>query len=525
MGTQALARGRALLYGASQATTSPTVYAPPKVRYDRLEGYYLGTIYGGGVPGAGTLNGHPLPKAIRAITLMPGRAIDWWAPHVYPHGRIPWDVDKTNMEAVAAFEQAMRWGGWTDNDLFTYVDREMLLGNTFAAVEISDDGQEVYPRLFHPRQVVDLALSVRRDVTMYEVAVPVKDAKGQSLTWHRRVDRETFRTWTSVGGMQASAVAEVDNPFGFCPAIWERPRASAVTDDPRVGESRLDKVLPAFDELNGLLSEPHNYIHKIAKQPIMVVTEKPSELAAALSATPPYADSLEYTQAGTAMRDVVRQTTHVIPMPLNSSAFPLLSNIGLADALAWVERMQADIRDALPELTLSKDLSGTRELGVRATVEQVEHDLNLAASGADRGIVKLLQMCCAIGGELLEQGVWPNPTGAQELFRPFNLDSYDAGDLEADTEDREVLPPTMGERALEAAQIESLTSAWALRFSGLDTEAIYGPQRAGGNGIPPETDQEYESRTQDRGILADRNQASQAITDSLSRAFSAGGPV
>jgi hypothetical protein len=153
----------------------------------------------------------------------------------------------------------------------------------------------------------------------------------------------------------------------------------------------------------------------------------------------------------------------------------MLQNLGLGDGGVQADRLLSQIEKARPELTLSQELRDVREIGVQALVEDVEHDLNAAAADADRNVVKLAQMCCAMGGELIRFGVWGRTlTPAQQLFRPFSLESYDRGELEMDTLPRTIVEPTMTERAAQAAAVERLQTTWGMRHAGLSDGEIYG---------------------------------------------------
>lgn len=493
----------------------PTAYAPPLDRYALLERLYDGTLYTEPAI-ARTGERHPaLPRGIRAITTLPKRAIDRWPGYLYRKGEIPYDRPASNPDLIDTWEQAMLWGGWTRHDLLTYAKRLPKLGNALAVVEVADDLREVYPRLIHPRYLVDLELSVRRDVTAYEVAIPRLDADDKPYVWHRRVDKRTVRTWEARHATESNVVAG-PNPWGFVPAIWEGFADADGSDRRTEGASRLDGLLPMIHELNGGASNAHDFIARLNRQTTMVTTEQPAALARALGGAPRAGETDEYVRAMQEYRTSDRQTSDVVPVGIGSQAFPLLSNLGLADALAWVQRLEADIREALPELTLGQDLSSVRELGVRAVVETFEHDLNACAANADRGVVKLAQMGAAMMGELLREGMVPNPTAAHEPFRAFDLGSYDRGEMALETLDREVLPPTMGDRAMEAAQVERVTSVWGLRWAGLSDDDIYGAAPDG------ETDEAREARTRPAGILADRQTGASSASDVFSTMLATG---
>ena len=520
MGVQSV--GARFLANAPASRPDTAAYEAPVARYAFLEGLVDGTLYDAptlarGIAQAGRRS-PALPKGIRAITTMPKRAIDRWPGYLYRGGVIPYDVPECNPLLIDCWEQAMRWGGWTRHDLLTYAKRLPWLGVGFAIVEVADDLREVYPRLIHPRELVDLELSVRRDVKMYEVAIPRvgKDVNGTetAYVWHRRVDKLTIQTWEVRNGF-AGPRTTVDNPWMFCPAILEGGAGYV---------SRLDGLIPMIHELNAKLSDGHDFIGRLNHQTTMVATSASDALNAAVKGSSKQAAA--YGEFGARLVDLDatqdgRQSSNLIPLPAGSQAFPLLSNLGLADALAWVQRLEGDVREALPELTLGRDLSSVRELGVRAVVETFEHDLNTTAANADRGIVKLAQMGAAMMGELLRAGLVPNPTAAHDPFRAFDLDSFDRGEMPMAMRDREVLPPTMLDLATEAQAIERVVTPSGLLHIGYDVEEIHGPPYAATASAPAETDEAYAVRTRP-GILAERQTGASSSADVFATMLSQG---
>ncbi|HXH79535.1 hypothetical protein [Nocardioides sp.] len=516
MGVQAV--GARFLANAPASRTEASAYTAPVARYDFLEGLYDGTLYDEPTLARGleraARRSPALTKNIRAITTLPKSAIERWPGYLFPAGRIPYDLPECNPLLIEAWEQAMRWGGWTQRHLLTYAERLPLLGVAFAIAEVADDLREVYPRLIHPRELVDLELSIRGDVKRYEVAIPqtrtAANGTVEKYVKHQRVDKATFRRWEVWGatGVETN-VEESDNPFGFCPAILEGGPGY---------RSRLDGLIPMIHQLNGSLSDGHDFIGLLNHQTTVVTTTDPVGLRAAVNGG---SKATAYDEFGRAVVDLTatqdgRQSSGLIPMPVGSQAFPLLSNLGLADSLAWVNRLERDIRTALPELSFDVEMSGVRELGVRVVVARVQEDVNsVYGSAADRGIAKLAQMGAAMMGEYLRQGMVPNPTAAHEPFRAFTLDSFDRGEMPMAMRDREVLPPTMLDLATEAQALERLTAPFALRHAGFDDEEIYGPAPDG------ETDEQYAARTRP-GILVERQTGASSAGDVFSQMLATG---
>ena len=108
--------------------------------------------------------------------------------------------------------------------------------------------------------------------------------------------------------------------------------------------------------------------------------------------------------------------------------------------------------------------------------------LDDVAGNYDAGVIKLSQMCAAIGGHLAQSGEWglrSQLTGQQQLFLPFDLTSYQRNELDFSLTPRELIPKSTIELAQEAAAIESLTTPTGLRHVGFSDEQIYGTDESG----------------------------------------------
>jgi hypothetical protein len=93
-----------------------------------------------------------------------------------------------------------------------------------------------------------------------------------------------------------------------------------------------------------------------------------------------------------------------------------------------------------------------------------------AAANYDAASIKLFQMAVAISGWRVQNGDWGTPSRQQEKFRPFNLESYQRGDLDLSITVRPLIPVT----ALEQVAIDRqklLLEADRAAFGG-DTSAI-----------------------------------------------------
>jgi hypothetical protein len=456
-----------------------SAFSVQQSRYDLLEAYYSNTIYRRSDAALAAIAAwQGLPTELRPLITAPKTAVDWWPGHVYRHGKIPF-AETVDQKIIDAWMVAMVWGGWANADLLTYVRYGANLGDVFAEVEVNDERQKVYPRLHHPRYVKDLELNSTRDVIMYRLEIPDwDDQRERSYRWGKQVTRDAITTYYDDEPYGYNDMpATIENPFGFVPAVWVNHMSAG---DGYHGASCLEGLLPLIDELNGLRASVNDFIHRFARQPFMVTTDDPKALLRVLNKSQERQPGDEQTAAQSALgqRNALnrsRESINVIPLPPNSTAIPLVQNLGLADADPHLAALKEEIEQALPELTLTKELRGMNYVsdpGARTLVEDGEHRLNAAAANYDRGIIRLAQMTLAIGGEIQRTGRWTDRTPQQATFAPFDLTSFQKGQLEITIDSRKLTEPTMLDKAAEATAVEALETQWGREHVGLTDEEI-----------------------------------------------------
>lgn len=501
--------------------TGQTFEATPD-RYLLNEAYYSGNAYLARRAG--------LPKNIRSILPLTKAAVDWWTGHVYPGvwtpdglpgsggrpNRLPYASD-TPKELRESVQQAFTWSKFSGGDLGTYVLQGALYGDVFAEVNVDYERGKVYPRLLHASHVTDLEFNNSGDLIAYQLSIPMKDANGVQYRWGKRVTKTTITTYydDEPRGYDGQP-AEMENPWGFAPAVWVMHRDVGGQH----GAWVMDGLLPTVDELNGMQASVNDYTGKMWRQKVGVSSKDPTGLFKMLKALSSTAPSDPELQSLWRLR---RGETHdddidVIPAPEGVSVFHLLQNMGLAESAIHFDRMMTALERNLPEVMLSERLQSAgdvRQVGVRMLIQDVQHKLDNASANYDSGVVKLGQMCCSIGGELARSGQWgprSQLTDQQKKFLPFSLQSWDRGELDFSLEPRDLLPLTMLDRATESLAIERLTTPFGLRHAGLSPADIYGVGPTG----------EALAPAQEPGILADRQNAQSNAAGAFGNLFNAG---
>jgi hypothetical protein len=119
-----------------------------------------------------------------------------------------------------------------------------------------------------------------------------------------------------------------------------------------------------------------------------------------------------------------------------------------------VEKLLAQVEDNHPELTFYKQLREMSQVtgpAAQRIVGDVEQRVSKAQARYDAGNIRVFQMSLAIGGYRAnnrDMG-WANLNRQQQKFLPFNLDSYERGDLGMSIMPRPLLKPTKLEEAQE----------------------------------------------------------------------------
>jgi hypothetical protein len=471
-------RWNGLALPSSTIDRDGTAFVPIPNWYEFVWAYYQSAVYALDSPAWGTVRSRSgLPRTIRSVLPLVRPVVDWWPGHSYPSvrtdsgetDRVPYRPD-TPDEIVVAGRQAFAWGNW-QNRILTYVFHCALFGETFVEIQVNHAAGKVYPRLLHPKYVTHLELNDRDDVVAYTIEIPQR-VEGVSYLWGKAVTKETITTLKD--GQPYSydgQPAEQPNPWGFAPAVWSVFRDVGLQH----GASAVDGLIPAIDSLNASQSSILDYIQRFIDQMYMIASEHPDQLRAVL-------DDMASGGPTSDLEDpiAIRQSFNILPAPLGSTAFPLVQNLGLGEAVEHINRSMKAFERNVPELILSERLQDMTQVtapGAVPLVQDVQHKLDEVTGNLDADVVKLIQMCCSIMGELVNTGTFGLRsllTDQQKKFLPFTLQSYVRGELDFSLTPRDLLPKSRIELATEAAAIEALATPTGLAMAGLDAGQIWG---------------------------------------------------
>jgi len=484
-----------------------------------------------------------LPVNVRSISSIAPAVAQWWSDNLFgtawtPDGlptadgqanAIDYDND-TPEEVRLAVQQAITWGG---NIIDSIRDACPKLGNGLIEIveHVSEDGprgNKVFPDYVHPANVVEVNFNERGDITSYRLAIPMTDDTGQPYLRGKLVTKTEIVTFRDEHEHSFDGVpSRQPNSFEFVPAAWIGHQP--VEGGSYFGLPAIHYGMATVNAYQSQLSDIADYISRLVRQPVLLSTAEPKRMIEYLVAVKQSqmtdrseGELVSQWHESKARSD--RETINYQPAPKDTTATNVMSNLGLGDADPHIARTWEELETIFPEVVLDRKLLDQQQVtgpGARFLVSAVQTKLNRRASTYDRAIVKIGQMCCAIAGELIDQGAWGLPsqlTRQQQKFLPFDLRSYEQGDLDFGIQPRVLLKPTIGELADEATKLERLSTPMGLRHVGFSDDQIYGFDPDTGESLAP--DPEFRP-----GILQGANDgtaAAAAIGDALSRSFNAG---
>lgn len=441
MATQAFMR----TYAHPEEEAAQAAFAARSASYDTLWAYYTNEAFTDLARWQAYRSRHRLYRNHRSLYNPTRRLVDFYAGAIYP-GMVTAAPDRYGDAARLAYPLAdatppalrnaldvlWQWSNWqsTKGVLTRW---GAALGDVL--IEAVDDleREKVLPALVWPGHVADLTLDPTGNVKAYRLEYKAVDEREQSYTYAKAVDGDWFRVFR-----EREPVQEWRNEYGFVPAVWVK-HADVGGQHGQPALRGIEKV----DELNGLVSQAHDNLRKMMGAPLIVASE------GVLS--PLYGDE---KRGGTAEAQAlgrdeaellnvwrVAGSANILSVPLDPQA-----------VLGWVERLLGEIEHDHPELTFYQQLRGMGEVsGVAASrlMGDVEGLVLDAQSAYDMQCTKLFQMCIAIAGWRVNTRAWGRAQGltrAQEVFRPFGLDSYAAGDLDFTILPRPLVPMNEKER-------------------------------------------------------------------------------
>jgi hypothetical protein len=350
------------------------------------------------------------------------RLVDFYASHIYqgalsmdganlPDGEllaIPLAKD-TPDEIRTALGQLYTWGNLAEKlDLLSVYGASM--GDVaIEGVENTAKGR-VWPQVVPASHITDYELDDRANVIAYTKEYRYYDrATSQSHAYKKTVTKEWISEYKD-----GTLTNQTENLYGFAPLVLISHRnLGTLPGAPAV------RSWGKIETLNSLASRLDAGIRVKMQSPTAVIGKSLTMSA------PKTADGKKANDSEIKM----------IFIEGDGTAIPLDGNLDIPGTMSFVQSLMTEIEHDHPEITMYNKLREmTQVTGPAAEIlmGDVKGYVDRARQSYDGGLSRMLRMLITMAGVRANEraGGWQDLSDAQKKFLPFNLDSYERGDLD-----------------------------------------------------------------------------------------------
>jgi hypothetical protein len=363
-------------------------------------------------------------------------------------------LDTTDEKLTQAVAQLDQWGRWLSekNKIARYT-----ASTGSCLVEGIDDLErgKIYHKTIWPGYVKEVELNANGDVQAYTIEYEVYDHQLKKNYLYRKVvNKDSFSYFRDDKPFipDGKTNSEEANPYGFCFAVWFKHK-----------DLGGDYGTPAFDdfnkvdEINGLASHLHDNIHKEIESGKVIGVDDPSKFEVLTGATRNRDGSLNVADP--------RLERLMIIAKGNVSIADLSGMLKLAEAHPYLKEAIISIGADYPELDYKQILkeNGTMSgIALERLLTPAQNRLDGVQAYYNEQLTKLRQMQISVGGMRANGGGWMS-SKQQSLFKPFNLNSYQAGNLDFQIKESKLIEPS----ETEQEEILTLKAARAVSLAGI----------------------------------------------------------
>jgi hypothetical protein len=391
---------------------------------------------------------HTLYRNIRSIFNPTKRLVNFYVAQVYPGvlsedgSRLPDGVqlaipfsDDTDPNLTSAIAQFWQWSNWQSGNRLM-VRYGGATGSCLVEVVDAVDRGKVSAAVRWPGLVSDLELDDVGNVRSYELEYEAEDEKGETFTYRKEVDQNSFRYFRD-----DKQTGEDPNIYGFVPAVW----CKHVDEGADFGAPAIAGSISKIDELNGLVSHNHDQVDILIDSPGIISTDGSVGQIGQQSSSLATAQRDEYSATASLREKPTKRL--LLKSPKGASWLPLVGNLQPEKVVPLMEKLISEIEHDFPELSMYQELRDMSQVtgpGAARMMGDVYSKVLEVSSNYDTQSIKLFQMVTAIGGFRFREGKegWRLKTDAQTKFAAFNLDSYSKGDLDMAIMPRPLIPLT-----------------------------------------------------------------------------------
>jgi hypothetical protein len=407
-------------------------------RYAIAEGYYSNVVYDAAETYSARLKSYnKLYTHLRPIYNPVYRLVESYTAKVYggsldfgdlSTGAIP--ILMASDPLKDAIRQLWIWSNWRIQKGL-YVRTGANLGDVFLKVVDEPDKEKVRMEVLHPGKVAEIETdavgNVKSVVIQYTKMETVNGAE-KDYTYTETIDENEFVTakdgaeFPFYKDANGKPVSRWENPYGFVPLVKVKHKDVGMQWGANAYPAQMGKI----NELNDAASLLNDQVRKAINLVwyFAGVKGKPSVDTSA--------DEKDKVPA--------------VYGPEGSQPYPMIGNIDITAAGVNVDRMLLELERDMPELALHRlrDGGNLTAPGVRSAYSDAIDRFTEAQGIYDDGLIRAQKMAVSIGG-----------LRGYEGFQSFNLNSFDAGDLEHYIKDR----PIVADELSKSERIQALQAA------------------------------------------------------------------
>jgi hypothetical protein len=333
-------------------------------------------------------------------------------------------TESTDEEIVAGVAQLDQWSQWKSES--TKIKRyAAATGNVL--VEGVDDLErgKVYHKCTWAGHVKEIKLNATGDVQGYTIEYQVWDpGPKRFFNFQKVVTKEEYRyfydekPWTPPG---KTGPVET-NDYGFVFAVWVRH-----TDEGYIYGVPACRDFDKVDNVNSLASHIDDFIHRDIESP---------KIIGANGDIVPIIGAYKDPQTGVLYPQDPRLNWVVLKADTNRGAVSVhdLSGIlKLGEASPELQRQLESFEKDYPELQVDSIMRDKAQLSGAALERMLgpaQNRLDGVQPGYNQQLIKFRQMGLSVAGMRANGGGWTNLTEQQKSFLPFNLKSYERGQID-----------------------------------------------------------------------------------------------
>ncbi len=364
-----------------------------------------------------------------------GGQIDW--PGDLRTGAIPIEVDaNAHPDLITSLKKVLKWSNFgRQKDL--YVRNGARLGDSFLKVipvfDIQEDedgtlslvGRKVRIEVLDPHKVKDVAHNESGDLTW--ICIEYTDIGDDNKPFLYREEISKFEIAIFREDKEISRTA---NTYGFVPVT----HALHKNIGRKWGITSFHNTLEKIDEINDVASNTNDGIRRASNPLIVTVGGKMG-------------------QPDTEMRE--RDQLLVVELPdTDMSVETVTPTIDVMGSIASQDKMTGEAEADVPQTSLQRirekngDMSG---VAIENSYKDASGAIQAIHGNYDEPLLRALQMACTIGGVM----------GLPDF--PYDLDSYEEGDLDFYIKQRKLFSDSLSKEARSRLILEAADSdAWVI---------------------------------------------------------------